>query len=276
MTQRDNLIGRSLRLSALAAYLAAVPSLVAQAKPSAAIPATAPTQSVSDLPSAHPAVRESTPRGESHINWNGSKLTVNAGGDALPEILQRIARETGMKITGGVPDERVFGTYGPGSVQMVMGQLFDGLAINMMLINGSETTPKELVLTARSGAASPPQVRQVSNDDESSPRRSNPMMPVGQQPARGFGSQPPRGQGPGGQAQGEQGGPPPNNDGSDDLPSTPASATTAVPNNTAADTNSPPATGADQEQSPNGVRTPEQIFEELRKRQQEQQQATPQ
>ncbi|AFL87860.1 hypothetical protein Terro_1553 [Terriglobus roseus DSM 18391] len=255
MTQRSTLIRRSLRLTAFAVSTVSAAAFAAQAKPSAAIPATAPTQSVSDLPSARPAVKESTPRGEAQVTWNGGKLTVNAGGSALPEILQQIARQTGMKITGGVPDERVFGTYGPGSVQAVMSQLFDGLAINMMLVNGNATTPKELVLTTRTGAASPPQVREVSNDEDFR-RTPSPGIPIVQRPGRTFGSRElsdPNPNGPGGQ--------PPMPDGTGG----------ATPNSTPPDTTTDPAAGADQQQSPNGVRTPEQIFEELRRRQQQQQ-----
>ena len=247
MTQRATLIGQSLRLSTLAVAIVGSFCMSAQPKPSAAIPATAPTQSVSDLPSAHPAVTESTPRGKAHTTWSDGKLTVIAGGSALPEILQQVARATGMKITGGVPDERVFGTYGPGSVQAVMGQLFEGLSINMMLINGSATSPKELVLTARTGAVSPPQVREISNEsDDPGPSR---MPPFNQEPGRTFTSRQPRAQGPSG-----PNGPTPTQD---EAP--------AVPEDNTADG------GADQQSSPNGVRTPEQIFEELRKRQQQQQ-----
>jgi hypothetical protein len=216
----------------------------AQNKPSAAIPATAPTRSVSDLPSAHPPVTESTFRGKSKITWSGAELTVDAAGDSLPDILRQIAAATGMKITGGVPDERVFGKYGPGSVQVIMAQLFDGLAINMMLVNGTETTPKTLVLTARSGAASPPSTRQVSvsEDDRSPMGRGGFNQPAG--PAQSFG-------------------PPPQNP--------PGDATNSGAPNTPDNANDPGSSGqpnsSDQQPS---VRTPEQIFEELRKRQQQQ------
>jgi hypothetical protein len=150
-----------------------------------------------------------------------------------------------------------------------MGQLFDGLAINMMLINGSATTPKELVLTTRSGAGSAPQVRQVSNDSDSYRRRSNPALPAGQQPRAGFGPQQRPTQEPGGPVVPAGGG-----EGAGDPPRMPPD-TDAIPqdNNAApAENSATPAAGTDEQQSPEGVRTPEQIFEELRKRQQEQQQ----
>jgi hypothetical protein len=282
MPQQDQIMGRITRLTMLACCAAGVPVLTAQVKPSAAIPATAPTQSVSDLPSAHPAVTETTPRGHAKIVWNGAQVTIEAGGSALPEILQKIARETGMKITGGVPDERVFGTYGPGPVQSVMGELFEGLAVNMMLINGSATAPKELVLTARTGAASPPQVRQVSGDsDESSTPMSFPVPPS-QQPRRSYGpSQPQRSENPGAlngtrapQLSDAYAGEPMPPDTALNPPEDNAS-TSGEPmeNNQPAENSAPPPSAEDQ--SSNGNRTPEQIFEELRRRQQEQQQATP-
>jgi hypothetical protein len=217
----------------------------AQNKPSAAIPATAPTQSVSDLPSAHPPTAAPASRGKSKVTWTGAELTIDAGGDSLPDILRQIAVATGMKITGGVPDERVFGIYGPSSVQAIMAQLFDGLSINMMLVNGTETVPKTLVLTTRSGAASPPSTRQVSvsEEDRLPMRRGGFNQPAGP-PQQSFGPppQPPAGSTPGFQ-------PPNTPDNASD------SGSAGVPN--------------DSDQQP-GARTPEQIFEELKRRQQQQ------
>jgi hypothetical protein len=99
-------------------------------------------------------------------------------------------------------------------------------------------------------------------------------LPAGQALGRGPDQQPPRGQMPGGPGgPGNPAGPPPNNDGSGSAanPSAmPGQTTGAVPDSTTVDnTTSTPAAGTDQQQSPNGVRTPEQIFEEIRKRQQQ-------
>lgn len=237
---------RPTAYSATALLLLCAPSLVAQAKPSAAIPVTAPTQSqsVSDLPSAHPNAIATNPTPASSVIWDGSLLTIEANGDPMPELLGRVAHETGMKITGGVPDERIYGKYGPASVQVVFGQLFDGLAVNMMLVNATPTKPKELLLTVRSGAPTPPSTRQVV--DNYQPQRVQALQPQPQPPQDSLQQRP-------------------NN------PVPPPAANTATNGNADASTNnsSAPATDTTQPQSPNGVKTPEQIFEELRKRQQQ-------
>lgn len=244
---------------------AASAQLTAQPRPSAAIPATPPTQSVSDLPSAHPNAVATNLIQASDVTWDGSDLTIAANGEPMPELLGRVAHETGMKITGGVPDERIFGKYGPAPVQVVLGQLFDGLSINMMLVNATQTKPKELLLTVRSGAASPPSTRQVS--DNYQPRRQpQPIQPIAQQPPPGSPQQRPNNQA------APSAFPP--------LAPPPADNTAFTNNGNAATTaNSTPTTStpttstspdSSQPQSPNGVKTPEQIFEELRKRQQQQ------
>lgn len=245
---------------ATALLLLCPPSLAAQAKPSAAIPATAPTQSVSNLPSAHPNAIATNLIQASDVTWDGSQLTIVANGEPMPELLGRVAHETGMKITGGVPDERIFGKYGPAPVQVVLGDLFDGLAINMMLVNATATKPKELLLTVRSGAPTPPSTRQVV--DNYQPRRQ-PVQAIQPPPQRPQGSPQQRPNNQAGQSAFPTLAPPP------------AENTAFTNNSNTADTSSSSAsttsssTDSTQPQSPNGVKTPEQIFEELRKRQQQ-------
>ena len=211
-------------------------TLSAQVKPSAAIPSTAPTQSVSDLPSARPAV-SSAARGGSHVAWDGVSLSVDAGGDSLRNIMLQVVRATGMKVTGGVPDERVFGSYGPGPVQGVLGSLFNGLNVNMMLVNSSAAKPKELVLTARLGGPTPPSPAQPLDAQD---------LPTAEVRQPGPGLSP-----------GSFG------------PAQPGDQTAGVPPPVGANSTGRPAAAdvSGQPQSPNGVRTPEQIFDELRRRQ---------
>lgn len=259
-----------MRSAAITFFLLCAPVLGAQT----AVPPTAPTQSVSDLPSAQPNAVATIPGAASKVTWNGSQLTVEASGEALPEILGRVAHETGMKITGGVPDERVYGKYGPASVQTVLAQLFDGLAVNMMLVNETATKPKELLLTVRSGAPTPPSTRQVATDYPQ--YRPNPVRTPGPSTPPVNLTRPPQPtehpeQSPtnGSQSAFPPLAPPPadntafTNNGNTE-PSTPAASSTPG--------NSGSTTDSSQPQSPNGVKTPEQIFEELRKRQQQQQQ----
>ena len=227
----------------LASMSMGMSAAVAAAQGATAIPATAPTQSVSDLPSARPATvpyQARTAVGATAVQWDGASLTIHASGEDLPGILIQVARLTGLKVTGGVPDERVFGIYGPGPVQGVLAGLFDGLYVNLLLVNGTATRPKELILTPRTGGATPP-----------SPARSIAYEPPPQRNDRPYRGTPPPGLGLAPQQ-----------------PLPPAVAPAPAEN---ANTNSTPDANG-QPQSPNGVRTPEQIFEELRKRQQQAQQ----
>ena len=211
------------------------------------IPATSPTQSVSDLPSARPATLPYRPRtaiDATAVHWDGSALTIHASGEDLPGLLAAVARATGMKVTGGVPDERVFGSYGPGPVQTVLADLFNGMYVNLLLVNDTAIQPKELILTPRTGGPTPPSPARTIEASDPPPRRSN------DRPYRGT---PPPGLGLAPQQQ-PNGTPAPGSP----LPD-------ANPNAIA----TPDANG--QPQSPNGVRTPEQIFEELRRRQAAQQ-----
>jgi hypothetical protein len=212
-----------------------------------AIPATAPTQSVSDLPSARPATLPYQPRagaGTNAVQWDGSTMTIQASGEDLPAILSAVSRATGLKVTGGVPDERVFGVYGPGTVQQVVTDLFGGLYVNLLLVNGTATQPKELILSPRTGGATPPSpARSIAYEPQQPNRTDRPFRGT---PPQGAGlTQPPPGS---------------------PLPGVVSSGAPGQDPNAAAPTD---ANG--QPQSPNGVPTPEQIFEKLRKQQAAQQ-----
>ena len=227
------------------------------------------------MPSAHP-LATGAPRGGSRVTWDGALLAIQAGGDSLRNILGQVARSTGMKITGGVPNEQVYGTYGPGPVQSVISMLFDGLYVNVMLVNDSPVKPKELILTARTGGPSLPLPAQPLTAADS-------VQPAVAQPAQGqdaqvqadragrrtppstFGQQPVVGQPVTDQQQQPL---------AQGLP-TPAQGTPVLPlgaaqengvttkNGVTTDANGTPV-------SPNGTLTPEQIFQELRQRQAQQ------
>ena len=226
--------------------------LAGQAKPSAAVPATFPTQSVSDLPSARLTAAPSTvQRGQ--VVWDGTLLTVHGNGEGLYELIRTVARQTGMKVTGSVPNDPVFGEYGPGSVQQVLASLFEGLPLNMLLVNRDPTKPKDLILTARTGGPTPPSPQPVATFDPGNEVNVSPEMP----PRAGPHTSPNSFQGPQ-PVPGIQAVP----NGTNGVPQ-PASLNGTTVNGIPVDANGTP-------QSPNGTRTPEQIFEELRKRQQQQ------
>ncbi len=224
----------------------------AQTAPSAgtALPATAPTLSVSDLPSAHPGTlpyQQRAPIGATAVQWDGASMTIHATGEDLPGILSEVVRATGLKVTGGVPDERVFGVYGPGPLQQVLADLFSGLYVNLLLVDGTATQPKELILTPRTGGPTPPSPARTIEASDQQPRHND--RPYRGTPPPGFGAQ-----------QGQS--------------NPPASTGAALAPGANANTNTTPDASG-QPQSPNGVRTPEQIFQELQRRQAAQQAGTP-
>jgi hypothetical protein len=55
-------------------------------------------------------------------------------------------------------DQRIFGTYGPGSARDVLSQLLDGSGYNVLLVGDrGEGTPRRVVLSGRAtGPAQPP------------------------------------------------------------------------------------------------------------------------
>ena len=83
-------------------------------------------------------------------------MSINASNSSLNQILREISRQTGMKITGGVREERVFGHYGPAPVADILTTLIDGTGTNMVLRQTASNTPEELILTPRSGGVTPP------------------------------------------------------------------------------------------------------------------------
>ncbi len=83
-------------------------------------------------------------------------IQIRADNSSLNQILRSISHITGLKITGGVEEQRVFGTYGPGTLSTILATLLDGTGANILLLGGSADTPPELVLTPRAGGPEPP------------------------------------------------------------------------------------------------------------------------
>lgn len=181
--------------------------------------------SPSQLPSANPAVAPS----HSDVVWSGTTLEIRASNASLNSLLQQIAVRTGIKLTGSAPEERIFGSYGPGTLDEVLLKLLDGLPVNIMLVGRSGSEPKELLLTPREGKPSPPS---PASRDEGSVNGA------------GF--------------QAQQGGNPQQQGGNVQQPNAngfqqnPASAA-ATP------------TDGTQPGSPNGVKTPQEIYEQLQR-----------
>ena len=254
------------RAAWLLATLFALPALAQR------LPATAPTAALLPTGTASPA-KPGTRRPE--VTFTNGLLTVSATNASLNLTLREIGRVTGMKITGGVTEDRVFGTYGPAPASEVLASLLDGTGTNLLLVDNAADAPAELILTPRRGGPTPPNPNAAYNDDV--PQQSFPQTP--QQQFNGPPAQPlPIVTGPPG-----LGGLPPSNggqtgapiNGGADLGTTPGAFVPAGQNppDATAQPSVQPAPDPSQPQSPNGVSTPQQIYEQLmRLRQQEQQQ----
>jgi hypothetical protein len=172
-------------------------------------------------------------------------LSVAANNSSLNQILREISRVTGMKITGGVADERVYGDYGPADPSTVLIALLRGTGSNMMIVLDARQAPQELVLTPRAGGPTPPNpAASRQRDEEDLPPQRGQRFPRN----TGIGANLPD------QA------PAPT------LPVQPAPQSTpeiAAPLVA-------PANDTTQ-QSPNGVKTPQEIYDQLMKMQQQQQ-----
>jgi hypothetical protein len=190
------------------------------------------------------------------VTYADGRLEVAADNSSLNQVLREIARKTGMKITGGIGDERVFGTYGPGPPGEILASLLDGTGSNMLLRESSTDAPTELILTPREGGPTPPNPNAQGLDDDQSaePADSPPQWttPGATPPETGSSSNPAA----------ASPGQLPMAAGADSA----APAATATP--AASDAN-PQSTG-DVPQSPNGVKTPAQLYQQLQQLQQQQ------
>ena len=111
--------------------------------PSAPVATSAPTPATAAATVAHPA----------RVIYTGGQIEVDADNSSLQQIVQKIAGVTGMKITGSVNDERVFGKYGPAAPAKILKSLLDGTGVNMLLKETASGAPAELILTPRDGSA---------------------------------------------------------------------------------------------------------------------------
>jgi hypothetical protein len=224
-------VSRRYLLSAAALLCCGLPCALAQTGTAAQ---TAPPSGA--------AIRQTAPP-ELKVDYAPGKLSVNARNASLNQILQEIAGKIGMKITGGVREERVFGQYGPSSPSIVLQALLDGTGGNMLLVDHPKG-PTELILTPRSGGPTPPsphpapeeRAEEVPTDQPAQP----PVTPAQVIPRRGMGHPPAPGSNP------EMNAAP----GTSDNPGTP---------------------NGDSPASPNGTKTPQQIYNQLRQMQQNQQ-----
>ena len=155
------------------------------------LPATQPTalpsQAAPGTPRAPGAPQVATPAPDpprhAEVILTHGLVQIRADNSSLNQILRSISHVTGMKITGGVEEQRVFGSYGPAPLSTVLATLLDGTGANILLLGGSAGSPPELVLTSRVGGAEPPGPNSPAYamyDDSSD--RSNRVAPAAARP----------------------------------------------------------------------------------------------
>jgi hypothetical protein len=133
-------------------------------KPSAAVPASQlPPLPVVTLPPA-PETSAQKPAHRATVTYQDSLLTVKAQNSSLNQILRAIMRETGLQITGGVNDERVYGVYGPDRVSTLLTSLLDGTGTNILYMPATADQPAKLTLPPRNGQSAPPPSATASDD----------------------------------------------------------------------------------------------------------------
>ena len=238
-------------------------------KPSAAIPAAQPTSSA---PSPSSQQQPSRPQRRSQVTLDHGLLTITATNASLNGLVREIARQTGMKVTGSVAEDRVFGTYGPDDPQRVLAILLQGTGTNILIRSSAADAPLQLILTPRTGAATPPNPNAnlaENDDDDPTPPPGTPTVVSAprNRPAGGTPNPPPA---------------PDTNASAPQNQISPASQTVVFPpiDSTSAPataTTTPPDASTPADPSADTVKTPQQIFEQLQRlRQQSTGATTPQ
>ena len=132
--------------------------LLVSAQLGSSLPATPTTANALPAPisATSSGTRDKAVRHRAQVTYVGGLLDVRADNSSLSGILRDIAQATGMKLTGGVADQRVFGNYGPAEPSTLLATLLDGTGTNMLLRETADNGPRELILTQRTGGVTPP------------------------------------------------------------------------------------------------------------------------
>jgi hypothetical protein len=109
------------------------------------------------------------PAKEAQIVFAGDTLSIHADNSSLASILRGFAARSGMQVEGLSSDERVFGSFGPGTPRDVLADLLNGTAYNLVLLGDlSNGAPRELILTPATrvgGAATATAAAEINPDD---------------------------------------------------------------------------------------------------------------
>ncbi len=117
-------------------------------------PVAAPLPAPPVVPAApvYPIPPAQQPAVPAQIVYDGHQLTIKAENASLTEILTEVGKQTGMTVSGLNGDMRVYGNYGPGTVNQTLTALLNGCPYNFVIIGGDAThPPKQLQLSLSNG-----------------------------------------------------------------------------------------------------------------------------
>jgi len=225
-----------------------VPSRRSQKKSSKPVQVQ-PAPEPQPVPPPPPPTLEQMPANPPHVTFQNGQLTILAPNYTLGDILQAVHTKTGADIdVPGNATERVVGRLGPGPARDVMASLLNGTHFNYVML-GSVSNPNGLervVLTPRTaapgGSASPQGVAE------------QPTVYVSNPPLQGTVQGPPQQQPTADSAEGVE-----DSEG-------------ATEDDNAADQPEDQPQNPPQPNVPGGVKTPEQLLQELQRQQRQQQQ----
>ena len=105
---------------------------------------------------AAPRVPFRQPASSARVTWDNRSLTIRAANASLSDILRKVAALTGASLEGlplhrdQIPDERVFGSFGPGAGCDVLSDLLEGSGLNILMTGSRDgNAPMRIILSAR-------------------------------------------------------------------------------------------------------------------------------
>jgi hypothetical protein len=226
-----------------------------------------------------PRTLEQMPAVPPQVSFQDGQLSIVAQNCTLGEVLKAVHAQTGAQVDlPGPGGDRVIGNFGPGPARDVLAELLNGSHFNYVLL-GSETNPQALdrvILTAKTGnlTGAGGGVQEASADsyqnNSAAPQPFNPgMRPMPPRPGMGPNGLAQNGNANQAEAQADDSSDDTTDDSADD--STDADSTDDA-DQTTDDQQADETTVQGEDPANPGVKTPEQMLQELQQQQQQQQQ----
>jgi hypothetical protein len=146
-------------------------------------PAQQPAPPAAPVP---PSTLEHQPATPPQVSFDAGKLTIVARNSILADVLRAVKAKTGADVdVPGNASERVVGFFGPGSPRDVLASLLNGSHFNYVLLGSPSNANdlKHVILIAKSGPddVSPPEVTAAARPGQT-PQVRREQLPQVQQP----------------------------------------------------------------------------------------------